>query len=307
MQDWTPTSTMRAKSLKDPLEVGGTFPQKERNLWSPCDKVVPFKRDDNLKMEGEFTAREGEFRSGKLDQMLSCQVLQRERKLWCPGDQVIPCNREDNLKMEGDFGQRERERLRNKEGTGGLLMGRGNLRQRENVEFDKGNLLRSANNANNGNDGSRQCTEKKDIKDREDIFKWKDKHSQGEERGGESKKGKQKEGDGEEGLREWQQDVRGRDNLKMEGSFSRRETAAWAPGEKAKSCRRQDNLNMEGEFCRREDLALRDEDLRTETGSFSSRKSQLSKEGRIDLGKVAAWDLGERVTKVVKPDNLSLR
>ena len=150
-----------------------------------------------------------------------------------------------------------------------------------------------------------QCTANKEIKDREDIFQWKEDPSQVEER--ESKKGKQKEGDGEEGLREWQQDVRGRDNLKMEGSFSRRETAAWAPGEKAKSCRRRDNLNLEGEFCRREDLALQDEDLRTEARSFSSRKSQLSKEGRIDLGKVAAWDLGERVTKVVKPDNLSLR
>ena len=307
MQDWTPKSTIGAKSPKDLLKVGGNFPQREKNLWSPCDKVVPLKRDDNLKMEGEFTAREGEFRSGKLDQMLSCQVLQRERKLWCPGDQVIPCNREDNLRMEGDFGQREREKLGHLECKGRILTKGGNLKQRENVEFDKGNLLRSADNAINGNDGSRQCTEKIDIKDREDIFKWKDKHSQGEEKGGESKKGKQKEGDGEEGLRDWQQDVRGRDNMRMEGSFSRRETAAWAPGEKAKSCRRRDNLNMEGEFCRREDLALRDEDLRTEAGSFSSRKSQLSKEGRIDLGKVAAWDLGERVTKVVKPDNLSLR
>ena len=108
-------------------------------------------------------------------------------------------------------------------------------------------------------------------------------------------------------MREWQQDVRGRDNLRMEGSFSRRETASWAPGEKAKSCRRRDNLNMEGEFYRREDLALLDEDLRTETGSFSSRKSQLSKGERMDVGKVPAWNLGERVTKVVKPDNLSLR
>ena len=301
MQDWTPKSAIGAKSPKDPLKVGGEFPQKGRNFWSPCDKVVPFKRDDNLKMEGELTALEGEFRPGKLDQMLSCQVLQRERKLWCPGDQVIPCNREDNLKMEGDFEQREREGLGNPEDKGGMLMRRGNLRQRGNVEFDKDNLLRCANN------GTRQCTANKEIKDREDIFKWKDNHSQVEQREGDSKKGKQKEGDGEEGLRELQQDVRGRDNLRMEGSFSRRETAAWAPGEKAKSCRRRDNLNMEGEFCRREDLALLDEDLRTEAGSFSSRKSQLSKEGRMDVGKVAAWDLGERATKVVKPDNLSLR
>ena len=42
---------------KDPLRLDGEFSQREKTFWSPGDQVRPFKREDNLRMEGDFTLR----------------------------------------------------------------------------------------------------------------------------------------------------------------------------------------------------------------------------------------------------------
>ena len=103
----------------------------------------------------------------------------------------------------------------------------------------------------------------------------------------------------EERLPRKQEELRAKDNLRMEGEFSQREARTWNPGEKVEPFWRRDNLAMEGEFCRREDVLLQDENLR--------RSSTRRHVGTMEEGRLGVWDQGERVAKVVRPDNLSLR
>ena len=314
--------------VEDPLRLAGDFPQRERRFWSPGDQVGPCKREDNLKIEGEFTMRRGDQSQetkerkyfGKEENMkrndnikFSGEFSQRERSLWCPGDQVIPCNREDNLRLEGDFARTEK--LRNPTGENGFSGRRDNLRQKDNIELDQEFLHQDKKAWSAGNRVRLSKTEENLWKEgefckREDILKWKDNMTKfagnvSEKEYATTRKNMFGPNGKEDRLPGKQQDLRGKDNLRLEGEFSQREAQGWNPGERVKPCWRRDNLAMEGEFSKREDILLQDEILRKI--STKGKYSSLNEGGRMEGGIAGVWDRGERVAKVVRPDNLSLR
>ena len=79
-------------SIEDPLNPKGEFPQRERSFWSLGDPLHPFKREDNLRMEGEFTLRRGGESQGT-----------KEIKYFGKEDLM---KRADNIKLVGEFSQR---------------------------------------------------------------------------------------------------------------------------------------------------------------------------------------------------------
>ena len=312
-------------SIEDPLNPKGDFPQRERSFWSPGDPLHPFKREDNLRMEGEFTLRRGGESQGtkeikyfgKEDLMkradnikLVGEFSQREKRQWCPGDQVIPCNREDNLRLGGDFGQKEK--LKNPWNKGGFCGRKDNLRQ--NIEVSRNFSSRDEKALISGDRVSLSKMEEnlgregEFCKKEDDILNWKDNIT----KFGDSVPQREEArwtpyamvgpNSQEEGL---PRNLRAKDNLRLEGEFSQREARGWNPGEKVKPCWRRDNLEMEGEFSKREDVLLQDQILKR----FSTRTKAKSSddEGRMGGARTGVWDRGELVAKVVRPDNLSLR
>ena len=306
----------RMDGAKDPLRLDGEFSQREKTFWSPGDQVRPFKREDNLRMEGDFTLRREEGQGSKEKNIghfgreeiikrgdnikLVGEFPKRERMAWCPGDQVIPCNRQDNLRLEGEFGQ-EREVLRYP-AWGEARFGRtDSMKQNDEVELSRDDKVQSAGkrwSLSKMEDNLRRegefCNEEK----KEDILKWRGGVRQREDIGWNSEDMVGPNGK-EERIPRKQEELRAKDNLRMEGEFSQREARTWNPGEKVEPFWRRDNLAMEGEFCRREDVLLQDENLR--------RSSTRRHVGTVEEGRLGVWDQGERVAKVVRPDNLSLR
>ena len=275
-------------------------------MWSPADQVAPCKREDNLRMEGEFTGRrtqemekrncfgkeEKMKRSGDNIKLSGRDFPQRERSLWCPGDQVLPCNREDNLRLidPGDFGQK----LRKPTGEDGFFGTRDNLRPKDNTEMGDEKVRTKVDEKLRGE--SEFCKNGEILSWKDNMTRFAGNVSQRENVANmEGPNGKEASVPGK------QQNLRVKDNLKLEGEFSQREAREWNPGERVGSFCRRDNLAMEGEFSKREDILLQDEILRR----FSSKGKAISlNEGG---SRAMLWDRGEMVAKVVRPDNLSLR
>ena len=241
---------------------------KERKYFGKEDSL---KRNDNIKFSGEFS--------------------QRERRLWCPGDQVVPCHREDNLRLEGDFGQTLRISTEEDPFCG---------RRDKNVELKDEKVWHAGNRVRLSQMEGQLRGEGKFCKN-EDILAWKDDMTKFAGNVSQREDARWNPDDvKEERLPRKQQDLRAKDNLRLEGEFCQREARGWNPGERVKPCWRGDNLVMEGEFSKREDVILQDEILRR----FSTRgKARALNAG----GRAGVWDRGEMVAKVVRPDNLSLR
>ena len=257
-------------SLKrnDNIKFSGEFSQRERRLWCPGDQVVPCHREDNLRMEGEFTMRRGDEKS----------------------------HREDNLRLEGDFGQT----LRISTGEDRFCGRRDkNVEPRDEKVWHAGNRVRLSKMEEQLRGEGKFCKNKDILAWKDDMTRFAGNVSQREDARwnpddmvGPNRK--------EERLPRKQQDLRAKDNLRLEGEFCQREARGWNPGERVKPCWRGDNLVMEGEFSKREDVILQDEILRR----FSTRgKARALNAG----GRAGVWDRGEMVAKVVRPDNLSLR
>merc|ERR1711955_54368 len=104
--------------MKNTFNSDETFHQRPETSWSQGERVSAYKRNDNLKMEGEFVKRPDTngntcLESAKPQNMKKDDNIKfegafdsRRTETWTPGERAKSLKQSDSLHMEGDFAKR---------------------------------------------------------------------------------------------------------------------------------------------------------------------------------------------------------